>query len=154
MIETLISVIAVAISFIALIRSRQNTQKLIELEEIHAQLSKRQLAEYAERELESTKANLAVRLESMSTSGKFVIENSGPAVAKNIYFSLTQDGDHNPLVAGDFDKKIPFPHLNAGDSYYLLANFPLEVTQMIYGIDLRWYTEDGKEHKKTFSVSR
>lgn len=153
-INPLISLLAVILSVVSLVRSRKNTKKMIELEEVHAQLSRKQLEEYEERERESLKANIGVRLETEGSSGRFVVENSGPAIAKNIHFSLTQDGEHNPLVGGDYKEKSPFPILNAGDSYYFLASFPLEVTQMIYGVELRWHTEDGIQHKKSFSVSR
>lgn len=153
-INPLISIIAVIISLIALVRGRKNSKKLIELEEIHAQLSRKQLEEYENREAESLKASLVVNLRSEGSSGKFIIQNNGPAVAKNIYFSLTEEGDHNPLEGGDFEKKIPYPLLNPGESYHFLASFPLAVTQMIYGVDLRWHTEDGTQHKKTFMASR
>lgn len=153
-INPIISVLAVLISLVALIRGRKNSQKLIELEEIHAQLSRKQLEEYERKEADSLKASLTVNLQADGSSGKFLVENKGPAVAKKIYFSLNEEGDHNPLVGGDFEKKIPYPQLNPGESYHFLASFPLAVTQMIYGVDLRWHTEDGVQHKKTFSVSR
>ncbi len=153
-INPIVSVVAVIISLVALIRGRQNSQKLIELEEVHAQLSRKQLEEYERKEADSLKASLSVSLKTDGSSGKFLIENMGPAAAKNIYFSLNEEGDHNPLVSGDFEKKMPYPLLNPGDSYHFLASFPLAVTQMIYGVDLRWHTENGVQHKKAFTVSR
>ena len=153
-INSIISVVAVVISLVALIRGRKNSQKLIELEEVHAQLSRKQLEEYEKKEADSLKASLAVSLQTDGSSGKFIIENMGPASAKKIYFSLNEEGDHNPLISGDFNKKIPYPLLNPGETCHLMASFPLAVTQMIYGVDLRWHTEDGIQHKKTFTVSR
>tara|TARA_R100001594_G_scaffold38614_1_gene69945 strand:+ start:201 stop:671 length:471 start_codon:yes stop_codon:yes gene_type:complete len=153
-INSIISIVAVIISLIALIRGRKNSQKLIELEEIHAQLSLKQLEEYEKKEADSLKASLNVSLHADGSSGKYVIENRGPAVAKNIYFSLNEEGGHNPLVSSDFEKKIPYPLLNPGEAYHFKARFPLAVTQMIYSVDLRWHTEDGILHKKTFTVSR
>lgn len=153
-ISALISIIAVIISVVALIRGRQNSEKLIELEEIHAQLSRRQLEEFERAEKESLKANIGVSLQTSGSSGKFLIENKGPATAKNIFFSLNEEGNHNPLVGGDFESKIPYPLLHPGDSYHFRANFPLSVTQKLYGVDLRWETDDGIQHKKSFTVSR
>jgi len=153
-ISSLISIVAVVISLVALVRGRQNSRKLIELEEVHAQLSRKQLEEIERTEAESSKAILSVSLDAEGSSGKFVVENKGPAVAKNIYFSLTADGDHSPLVSGDFEKKIPFPLLYPGARYHFLASFPLSVTQMVYGVDLRWHTEDGIQHKNRYMVSR
>ena len=153
-INPLISIIAIIISLVALIRGRTNTRKLIELEEVHVQLSRKQLEEYARKETDSLKASLGIILEDEGGSGRFIIENKGPAIAKNIYFSLNQEGDHNPLISGDFENKIPYPLLNPGESYYFRADFPLAVDQMIYGIDLRWDTKDGRQYKKAFMVSR
>lgn len=153
-ISSLVSIVAVIISLVALIRGRKISQKLIELEEVHAQLSRKQLEEYEKLEVESLRAALSVSLDVEGGSGKFFVENKGPALAKDIYFSLTEDGDHNPLVVGDFEKKIPYPLLNPDERYHFLASFPLSVTQMIYGVDLRWHTEDGIQHKKRFMVSR
>lgn len=153
-ISSLISIVAVIISLVALIRGRKNSQKLIELEEVHAQLSRKQLEEFERVEAENLKAILLVSLDTEGSSGKFIIENKGPAVAKSIYFSLTEDSDHNPLVGGDFEKKTPYPLLNPGERYHFLASFPLSVTQMIYGVDLRWHTENGVQHKKRYMVSR
>lgn len=153
-INALIAVGAVVISFVALVRTRKNSKKLIELEEIHAKLSKKQLEEYEAKEKESVKANLKVNLLASGSSGKFIVENMGPAKATEIFFSLSDEGGHNPLVKNDFNTKIPFPLLNPGEDYFLLARFPLSVTQMIYDINLSWHNEDGSRGVKTFSVSR
>jgi hypothetical protein len=134
MITPLISILAVIISLVALIRGRKNSQKLIELEEIHAQLSRKQLEEYERQETDSLKANLTVSLQADGSSGRFIIENKGPAVAKKIYFSLIEEGEHNPLVSGDFEKKIPYPQLNPGESYHFLASFPLSTVLIYAGI--------------------
>lgn len=153
-ISSIISIIAVIISVVALIRGRQNSEKLIELEEIHAQLSRKQLEEFERAEKERFKANIGVSLQTSGGTGMFLIENKGPATAKNIFFSLNEEGKYNPLVRGDFEAKIPFPLLYPEESYHFRAHFPLSVTQKLYGVDLRWETEDGTQHKQSFTVSR
>lgn len=154
LVDRSIAIIAIIISTIALVRGRRNTDKLIELEEIHAKLSKEYLDEFERNKKESTKAKINVRLEMTGHTGKFLIENKGLAVAEKIYFSLNEEGGHNPLAVSDFSNKNPYPSLHPGESYYLRANFPLSVTQKIYGVDMRWNSEDGTQHKKSFTVSR
>jgi hypothetical protein len=151
-INPLISILAVVVSCVALIRVRKNTSRLIELEEIHARLSQRQLQKLDEQDKERLKAKLNVCLD--SSNEKFIIENVGLAKASDIYFSLGQDNQHNPLVHGDFEHKIPYPALNRNEKYFLRASIPLNVTQIIYHIDLRWFNEDGSQEKKTYAVSR
>ena len=105
---------------------------MVDLEEIHAKVSKIQLQRYEAEEKKQQKPNLHVELQSERGSGKFLIENRGPAFAENIHFYLTEKNDHNPLVGGDYENKTPFPMLNIGESYFLLASFPINVSQSIY----------------------
>jgi len=145
-ISLLVSTVAVIISFAALVRSRQNHAQLIELERVHAELSQRQLAEMKEREKQAKKAMLRCQLEQQGDHYKFVITNAGQATAKDIYFSLEQSNEHNPLVHGDFEEKIPFPSLSPGDSYYL--------RQPAHFISLRWENEDGEQERILRTVAR
>ena len=100
-ISSLISILAVVLSSIALYRSRKTQTKLLEFEEIHVKLSQKQLEEYELRELKNFKTDIELKL----IDGKFVMKNIGEHSASNIYFSLTQDNQHNPLISYDFDKK-------------------------------------------------
>ncbi|WP_352297704.1 hypothetical protein [Pseudoalteromonas sp. 20-MNA-CIBAN-0454] len=149
-----IALIASIISIVALVRTRKNTHRLIELEEVHARLSERQLQKMDEQEQQTLKANITVSLERTGSQNRFVVENSGPSTASKIYFSLGQDNQHNPLVSGDYDKKSPYPALNQNESYFLLASIPMDVTQMVYDIDVRWLNEDGTQTKRKYAVSR
>jgi hypothetical protein len=149
-----IALIASIISIVALVRTRKNTHRLIELEEVHARLSERQLQKMDEQDQQTLKANVTVSLERTGSQNRFVIENSGPATASKIHFALGQDNQQNPLVSGDYDKKSPYPALNRNESYFLLASIPMDVTQMVYDIDVRWLNEDGSQTKRKYAVSR
>lgn len=153
-ISVLVSIVAVVISAAALFRSRRNHAQLIELERVHADLSQRQLAEIEERELQAKKAMLRCHMEKQGDHYKFVITNTGQATANDIWFGLEQGNDHNPLIHGDFEDKIPFPSLSSGDSYSLLADIPLSVRQPAYFISLRWENEDGEQDRILRTVAR
>lgn len=153
-ISLLVSIVAVIISAAALVRSRRNHAQLIGLERVHAELSQRQIADIEERERQAKKAMLRCRMEKQEDHYKFVITNTGQATAKDIHFGLEQGNEHNPLVHGDFEDKIPFPSLSSGDSYYLLAHIPLSVRQPAYFISLRWENEDGEQDRILQTVAR
>lgn len=107
-ISSLVSLLAVVVSFYSLYRSKRNHDQLIEIEKVHAKLSERELAEYDKRDRDAQKAILSVRMVKEGKVHKFVITNQGEAEAKNIYFGLEQDNEHNPLVPNDFEQKSPY----------------------------------------------
>ena len=153
-ITLLVSVVAVFISTAALVRAGRNHTQLMSLERVHAELSQRQLTEMEKREQQAKKATFRCHMEKQGDHHRFVITNTGQATARNIYFGLEQGNEHNPLVQGDFENKIPFPSLSSGDSYYLLANIPLSVSQSAYFISLRWENEDGEQDRILRTVTR
>lgn len=153
-VTTIIAVIAISISIISLYNSCKTSKKMVDLEEIHAKVSKIQLQKYETEEKEKQKANLHVELQSERGSGKFLIENRGPASAKNIHFHITEKNDHNPLVGGDYENKTPLPILNKGESYFFLASFPINISQSIYEISLRWTNADKSQESRNYSLSR
>jgi uncharacterized protein YpmS len=76
-ITALISLLAVSVSLVALRRSRQNHAQLLELEKVHADLSRRQIDEIEERKREALNGKLTVRLEKADTDYRFIITNQG-----------------------------------------------------------------------------
>ncbi|MFG1495388.1 hypothetical protein ABMA57_02065 [Saccharospirillum sp. HFRX-1] len=153
-ISSVISLLAVMVSFYALYRSKRNHDQLIEIEKVHARLSERELAEYDKRDRDALKASLSVRMVKDDKAHKFVITNQGRAEAKNIYFGLEQDNEHNPLVSNDLEQKTPYRILGPGDSYYLLASIPLSVRQTTYTVSLRWDNVDGSQDRVLRIVAR
>ena len=153
-ISSLISLLAVLISAIALIRARKTQSQLIALEKVHAELSRRQIDDIEARIKQEMKANLSVRLEKYGKGYKFVVANKGASTASNIYFGLEAENEHNPLVSGDFEQKIPFRSLAPGDEYYLLAFIPINITQGAYEVALRWDNLDGTQDRVRRTVAR
>lgn len=153
-ISSLISLLAVGVSFYALYRSTKNHDQLIEFEKIHAKVSERELAQYEKRDRDAQKAALSVRMVKDGKDYKFVITNQGESEAKNIYFGLEQDNEHNPLVQNDFNQKTPYKILGPGDSYTLQAYIPTDVRQSAYSVSLRWNNADGSQERILRSVAR
>ncbi|MGM0613708.1 MAG: hypothetical protein ACQESM_09390 [Bacteroidota bacterium] len=153
-ISSVISLLAVVVSFVALYRSKRNHDQVIELKKVHAKLSERQLAEFDKHDREAGKANLAVEMIKENNMHKFVITNRGKAEAKDIYFGLEEENEHNPLVGGDYEGKNPFKLLAPGDSYKHLAHIPISVRQSIYSVSLRWNNADGNQDHIFLNVAR
>jgi len=153
-ISSLISLLAVAVAFYSLHRSKRNHDQLVKLEKVHAQLSERELAEYDKRNRDALKTVLSVRMVKDGSAHKFLITNQGEAEAKNIYFGLEQDNEHNPLVPSDFEQKTPYRILGPGDSYHLLASIPLSVRKNFYSVSLRWDNADGSQDRILRSVAK
>ncbi|WP_297797004.1 hypothetical protein [uncultured Marinobacter sp.] len=107
-----------------------------------------------ERKREALKAKLIVSLEKADTDYKFIITNQGQSTASNIYFGIEQGNEHNPLVRGDFEQKIPFPALAPNESYHLLAHIPINIRQLTYEISIRWNNPDGTQEREIQSVAR
>lgn len=152
-ISSLISVLAVVISVVALVRARKNDKRLLELEEVHAEVSRIQIAEHRERVDAKAKADLQLEFKKRGPSTyEFVISNIGHSTATQIHFSLDDNNEHNPLVSGDYDRKLPYPLLNRGNLFTLMAVIPLEISQQVYHCTLTWTNTDGSQDKRSFSV--
>lgn len=152
-ISSLIAVLAIIVSVVSLNRTHKLSKRLLELEEVHGQLSARQIQALNEEERKSRTADLSVNLERMKGGmGNFHISNAGPATATNIFFCLTDENEVNPMVKGDMDSKLPYKILNKGDHFKLAASFGISVRQNVFHVELRWTNEDGTEAKKSFAV--
>ncbi|MCT2531903.1 hypothetical protein N2488_01770 [SAR92 clade bacterium H231] len=153
-ISTVIPLAAITISIISLYSAHKTSKKMIAFEEKHAKVSEIKIQTHEAEEKQKQKANLHMELHSERGSGKFIIENKGPASAHQIHFSLTDNNCHDPLVHGDYENKIPFPRLNKGESYFLLTSFPMGSSQSIHEVLLRWTNADKTEESQIYSLAR
>ncbi|WP_323847034.1 hypothetical protein [Microbulbifer magnicolonia] len=151
--NTILSGLAILASVVSLSRSKKTSEKLIELENIHAELSQTQLAKIAEDKANSKKADLRISLQKHDGSYKFYIENLGPAKAENIYFNLRQGDFSNPIIGSEYSEKIPYEILNPGDYFTMHAVIALGGGYPSFPITLRWDNEDQSRSTKDFQVS-
>lgn len=147
---------ALVISLITVVRTRKNTSKLIELEEIHAAVSKKQLEEYETKDKEKNKTTLQATLElEPKSKGKFVVQNSGQSKAKNINLTLINNmGKGNPIQSWDYNEKNPYLSLNPKERYFIKLVFSSSDTATVYEVELSWENEDGSFDKKQFVLSK
>jgi hypothetical protein len=151
----LTSILAVSVSLLALYRTRKTQNAFLELEKVHAELSRKQLEEFKEKEKLKSKALLKAEMEHGSSSTYYIhILNNGNSCAKNITFELDEGCEHNPLIKGDYDNKLPYQILNPNEEFRLFASILLSVSQSIYPIILKWMNEDGTNGECQCVLSR
>ncbi|WP_422491308.1 hypothetical protein [Endozoicomonas sp. ALE010] len=149
-----VSSLAVVVSLVAIIRTRKVDTAMLRLEEVHAELSKKQIELIEKEKKEQEKASIKVELVKYSRSDyKFHITNHGRSPARNIRFSLTQNCNDNPLVMGEYKDKIPYPLLNPDETFTLIAAITLGMSSTIFPVEVIWQNEDGSDEKRVCVTS-
>src|SRR5688572_7250200 len=117
--------LAVVVSFVALVRTRRIDQEQQRLQRKQEQLMDLQiqlLKREAEQPTQQDTADVRVSLERSGRDYRFVVTNWGLAPARNVDFKLKeQAGRSSPLVKGDYDVKLPIRELLPGDRVTFFA---------------------------------
>lgn len=121
--SAIISLIAVAIAFLSLYRTRKNSEIHIELEKIHAKLSEKQLERILEDEDREGQPVFAIRVVRISGTGdtgtpnytvkiKVQVDNTGEGYleGKHIYLTTIKDGTFANCSGAYFDHLDPREH--------------------------------------------
>ena len=148
-ITSLLSLLAIIVSFVSIYRARETQAAFLELEKIHAEVSKNKLEEIKEKERNKIKANIVVSLK----DNKFIIYNESNSPAYNIDFEIAEESGHDPLVKGDYDHKLRYPKLEPDSYFTLMAIFDISITQQIYPVILSWDNSDGTTEERKYHVS-
>ncbi|MEJ1465004.1 MAG: hypothetical protein RPU15_17310 [Candidatus Sedimenticola sp. (ex Thyasira tokunagai)] len=148
----LVSILAVAIAAISLVRTRRIAAKQLELQHVTAELSRKQLEIINSEEEAQTRALIDVELEGSGSNYKFVISNYGGAEAKDVHFHLGGEGEGNPLVGSEYAHKIPIKSLKPGKSVTLIAALTLGSPAQ-FNTFVRWINPDGSEGREEYFVS-
>lgn len=93
-----ISLVAVVISVVSLVRTRRTASQQLELEKITADLSAKQLQFLEAEEKMLSKAQIDAELEEYGTDYKLIITNVGGSVAYDVLFVI--EGD-SPILNGE-----------------------------------------------------
>lgn len=145
----LVSLLAIVISTVSLVRSRKLGEEQLKLERITAELSAYQIKEIEERELLKDKPKIGLRLSKLGDTSEFVIANTGQGSAYDIGFELLDCKD-NPLY--DAQYKLPYPELRPSTTLKLRASFHLS-SPMQFQAKVSWRDSVGLQ-QDTFYVSR
>lgn len=136
----LVSVLAVVVSTISLIRTRKIASQQLQLEKITAELSKKQLEQILENEKQAEQAFIDVELYSVGSNNELSLTNNSHAVAQDIQLKFISDYD--PTIQSDFESKIPISSLRPGKEVTLIAISEMG-TPSSFEVEVTWTNPDG-----------
>ena len=154
LVNILVSLLAVVISATAMVRTRKSNEALVELERVHADLSRKQLELIGNDEESRQLANVSIKLINVPPSNYSIkVENLGRASASEVTVEAAHDCEYDPLIKNDYDSKMPYPRLNAGESITLVASVPMSLTKRVFPFNVRWANDDGSIGENRYVVS-
>lgn len=146
----LVSILAVFVSVIALIRTRIISKKQLELEQATADLSTKLLQQMEEAELEKTRAYIDLRLINNSPNNQYLfITNTGQAEAKNIDIKIL--GDDYPFLKGEFDHRIPIENLKPDKKVQLWFSDEIKPIYS-YDFEVSWENPNGETKTEKYTI--
>ena len=146
------SIIAIVISAVSFIKTRNIAKEQIELERITAELSKMQIQKIEEDRTEKNKPKFNVTWLKNSKSSSWCITNAGKGSAYNVNFELI-DCDDSPLITGDIQGKFPHPEIKPNSSVNLNATIRIG-SPAKYQAKLSWKDAEDKSHDEIYWVTR
>lgn len=144
-----ISILAVIISTISLIRTRKIAVEQLELEKITANLSKLQIEGLEKENLKKTKPKFKVNITKLGSSYYFYIHNAGEGNAYDVHFELI-DCQDSPLTR-ELEEKFPYKDMKPGTRVKLVAAFHAQSPRK-YEVKLTWKEESGNIESETFHL--
>lgn len=146
-----VSVVAIIISAVTLVRTRKLASEQLALERITAELSGLQIKGLEENEKLKTKPQLNVALTKLGSSNHFIVSNTGRGSAFNVNFELI-DCLHSPLNS-DVNHILPYPEMKPSSRFKLLASMYIG-SPLKYQVKLTWQEASGDELSEIHWVSR
>ena len=149
-VSLIVSLVAVVIALVSLVRTRKVASQQIELERVTAELSAKQLDILNAEEKSLSKAQIDVELEGFDSDYHFIITNVGGAEARNVTFKI--EGEENPLIESEYQDKIPIPSLRPGKSIQLIAALDIGSSSK-YNAVVSWQDPDGSAQHDEFFLA-
>ncbi len=146
-ISTLVSVLAIIVSTISLVRTRKLAKEQLELERVTAELSRLQIEGIEQEKAEKTKPNFNVTLSKLGKSYYFYITNTGQGTAYNVNFELV-DCEDSPLTS-DVSEKFPHPEMKLNSRVKLIAAIHMQ-SPLKYQAKVTWQDAERKNHDEIF----
>ena len=150
-ITLLVSIVAIVISTVSLIRTNKVASQQLELEKVHAELSKKHLEKINNEEKIQAIAIIDVDLVEADENYRFIIKNIGGSTASDVFFSLSAC-ERNPLVQNDVKGKLPITSLRPNKSVELMATKILNCDSE-YTVNVRWTNPDGTNSKDSMILT-
>jgi len=146
-ISTLVSVLAIIVSTISLVRTRKLAKEQLELEKVTAELSRLQIEGIEQDKAEKTKPKFNVTLSKLGKSYYFYISNTGQGTAYNVNFELV-DCEDSPLTS-DASEKFPHPEMKSNSRVKLFAAIDMQ-SPLKYQAKVMWQDAEQENHDEKF----
>lgn len=147
----LVSIVAIVVSAVSLVRTRKLAAEQLELERITAELSRLQIKSMEEQEDLKTKPQLNVAITKLGNASHFIVANTGRGSAYKVNFELI-DCQDNPLTS-EVRHILPYPEMKQSSRFKLLAAFHMS-SPLKYQVKLTWQDSSGGEQSEIYWVSR
>lgn len=145
------SILAVVLSTISLMRTRELAKEQLELEKVTAELSKLQIESITEQKTNQTKPKFNVSLTKLGKAYNFYISNTGQGSAYNVNFELI-DCEDSPLFNSELIDMFPYQEMRPGSRIKLLASLHFNSPSK-YQSKLSWEDENGNKNEEIFWTS-
>lgn len=148
----LVSLLAIIVSVVSLIRTRKLAEEQLRLDRVTADLSQKQLDRLHAEEAAAKKTEVRITLENDGRSCRFRIKNIGQSKAEEVWVTAGPDAPGSVFIPDEYKQRIPIPFMNAGDEVsFFAAIFLGSITS--FTMRLRWINEDGTQSQKECFVS-
>ncbi|WP_269520900.1 hypothetical protein [Alteromonas sp. BMJM2] len=140
------SLLALTISLISLVRTRKHQDRILQLEEINARLSQKQLEELESADKQKLKTNIDI----FRQGGSLIISNNGGSEASNVSLSFA-NSKQNLLARGELDK-FPLRVLQPFKSFELLGFYNTDQSPEQIQVSLEWTNLDGTKGENVVDI--
>ncbi|MDO6775611.1 MULTISPECIES: hypothetical protein [unclassified Shewanella] len=149
-ISSLVSLLAIVVSSVSLIRTRKLAKEQLELERVTAELSKLQIESIELEKADKIKPKFNVSLTKLGKSYSFYISNTGQGSAFDVRFELV-DCENSPLCS-DVEEKFPHPEMKPNTRVKLIAAICLG-SPLKYQAKITWKDLEKESHEELFWVT-
>ena len=138
MIEISISIVALVVAAVSLMRTRAFNQQQLDLQRVVSDLARKQLEILNREEVESGRTHLDIQIVPCGNAHEFLVSNVGAYPARDIEFEVEpQGGGDSPLIQSDYNAKFPVPVLQPSGSVGAMAAFSMGSARG-FKVTLRW----------------
>jgi hypothetical protein len=152
LLSLIISLLAAALSAIALIWSRRTATKQLELQQQQADFARFQHKVLAREQQAQARADLRATFTKQGRHFKFRLTNEGPSTARYIRIAgINGDACPDPFIASEFDRVVPIPELRPGQDVWLIAAIHMG-TALPVPLLLTWSDESADNQQQELRV--
>jgi hypothetical protein len=146
-ISTLVSLLAIVVSSVSLIRTRKLAKEQLDLERVTAELSRLQIEGIEQEKVEKNKPKFNVTLSKLGKSYYFYITNTGQGTAYHVDFELVDCHD-SPLTS-DVSEKFPHPEMKPSSRVKLFAAIHMQ-SPLKYQAKVTWKNSENEDQVEIF----